>query len=158
MKRFVRRFEREDEAGAKDRFKGAPWASLATAMAILVGGAAVVLMHRIAGPLRELTQATARIGHGTVDRGAQVVRDGGERQRPLLDQPVNAFLHGVEGPADPAGLVRADLGDAPLSPVFAYASTAWRTWTSAAPWPQTSTRCRQWSRRRSPTCAGTPTR
>ena len=44
----------------------APWASLATAMAILVGGAAVVLMHRIAGPLRELTQATARIGHGTV--------------------------------------------------------------------------------------------
>ena len=44
----------------------APWAYLATAMAILVGVAAVVLVHRIAGPLRELTHATGRIGHGTV--------------------------------------------------------------------------------------------
>ena len=44
----------------------APWAYLATAMAILVGVAAVVLVHRIAGPLRELTHATVRIGHGTV--------------------------------------------------------------------------------------------
>lgn len=44
----------------------APWAYLATAMAIIVGIAAVVLVHRIASPLRELTRATGRIGHGTV--------------------------------------------------------------------------------------------
>lgn len=42
------------------------WAYLATAMAILVGLAAVVLMHRIAGPLRDLTRATGEIGHGKV--------------------------------------------------------------------------------------------
>lgn len=42
------------------------WAYLATAMAILVGVAAVVLMHRIAGPLRDLTRATGEIGHGKV--------------------------------------------------------------------------------------------
>lgn len=44
----------------------APWAYLATAMAILVGLAAVVLVHQIAGPLRELTRRTGQIGHGTV--------------------------------------------------------------------------------------------
>ncbi|AWN42572.1 ATP-binding protein [Methylobacterium durans] len=44
----------------------APWAFLATAMAVLVGVAAVVLMHRIAGPLRALTRATSRIGQGMV--------------------------------------------------------------------------------------------
>lgn len=44
----------------------APWAYLATAMAIIVGIAAVVLVHRIASPLRELTRATGRIGRGTV--------------------------------------------------------------------------------------------
>jgi signal transduction histidine kinase len=43
-----------------------PWAFLATAMAILVGVAAVVVVHRIAGPLRELTRATERIGRGAV--------------------------------------------------------------------------------------------
>lgn len=42
------------------------WAYLATAMAILVGVAAVVVVHRIAGPLRELTRATGRIGRGAV--------------------------------------------------------------------------------------------
>jgi signal transduction histidine kinase len=53
----------------------APWASLATAMAILVGVAAVVLMHRIAGPLRELTRATGRIGHGAVVRVPEIGPD-----------------------------------------------------------------------------------
>lgn len=42
------------------------WAYLATAMAILVGIAAVILMHRIAGRLRDLTRATGEIGHGKV--------------------------------------------------------------------------------------------
>lgn len=42
------------------------WVVLSTVMAILVGLAAVVLMHRIAGPLRELARATARIGHGSI--------------------------------------------------------------------------------------------
>ncbi len=53
----------------------APWASLATAMAILVGVAAVVLMHRIAGPLRELTRATGRIGHGAPVRVPEIGPD-----------------------------------------------------------------------------------
>lgn len=53
----------------------APWTSLATAMAILVGSAAMVLMHRIAGPLRELTEATGRIGHGTVVRVPEIGPD-----------------------------------------------------------------------------------
>jgi signal transduction histidine kinase len=53
----------------------APWASLATAMAIFVGAAAVILMHRIAGPLRELTRATGRIGHGPVVRVPEIGPD-----------------------------------------------------------------------------------
>ncbi|MCE4226291.1 HAMP domain-containing protein [Methylobacterium sp. C25] len=53
-------------AHAPSLARQAPWAYLATAMAILVGAAAVVLMHQIAGPLRDLTRATARIGHGNV--------------------------------------------------------------------------------------------
>ncbi|KMO39354.1 ATP-binding protein [Methylobacterium aquaticum] len=53
----------------------APWASLATAMAIFVGVAAVILMHRIAGPLRELTEATGRIGHGSVVRVPEIGPD-----------------------------------------------------------------------------------
>lgn len=40
------------------------WSSLSSAMAILVMIAALFLMHRIAGPLRELTRATGRIGRG----------------------------------------------------------------------------------------------
>jgi signal transduction histidine kinase len=52
-----------------------PWALLATAMTILVGVAAVVLMHRIAGPLRALTRATMRIGHGTVVRIPEIGPD-----------------------------------------------------------------------------------
>ncbi|MCJ2045817.1 ATP-binding protein [Methylobacterium sp. J-078] len=43
-----------------------PWAFLATGMAVLVGLAAVILTHRIAGPLRDLTRATGLIGHGRV--------------------------------------------------------------------------------------------
>ncbi|MEE7478783.1 MULTISPECIES: ATP-binding protein [Methylobacterium] len=53
----------------------APWALMATGMAILVGAAAVLLMHRIAGPLRELTRATKRIGHGTVVRVPEIGPD-----------------------------------------------------------------------------------
>ena len=53
----------------------ASWAWLATGMAILVGVAAVVLMHRIAGPLRELTQATDRIGHGASVRAPEIGPD-----------------------------------------------------------------------------------
>ena len=53
----------------------APWASLATAMAVLVGVAAVFLMHRIAGPLRELTRATGRIGHGAPVRVPEIGPD-----------------------------------------------------------------------------------
>ncbi|AWN36167.1 ATP-binding protein [Methylobacterium radiodurans] len=53
----------------------APWTFLATAMAILVGGAAVVLMHRIAGPLRDLTRATGRIGHGPIVRVPEIGPD-----------------------------------------------------------------------------------
>lgn len=40
------------------------WAYLSTAMAILVGAAAVALMHRIAGPLRDLARLTGEIGRG----------------------------------------------------------------------------------------------
>ncbi|KQO68285.1 histidine kinase [Methylobacterium sp. Leaf111] len=40
-----------------------PWAMLATAMAILVGLAAVLLTHRIARPLRALGHLTGLIGH-----------------------------------------------------------------------------------------------
>lgn len=62
-------------AHAPSLLRLAPWAFLATAMAILVGGAAVVLMHRIAGPLRELTRATGRIGHGTIVRVPEIGPD-----------------------------------------------------------------------------------
>ena len=41
-----------------------PWAYLSTAMAILVGVAAVILMHRIAKPLRNLARRTGEIGYG----------------------------------------------------------------------------------------------
>lgn len=40
------------------------WALLSTAMTILVGVAAVILMHRTATPLRELARVTGEIGHG----------------------------------------------------------------------------------------------
>lgn len=52
-----------------------PWASLATAMAVLVGVAAIILMHRIADPLRELTRATGRIGHGAPVRVPEIGPD-----------------------------------------------------------------------------------
>ncbi|MCX4194201.1 ATP-binding protein [Methylobacterium organophilum] len=62
-------------AHAPNSIAVAPWASLATAMAILVGVAAVVLMHRIARPLRALAAATGQIGHGTVVRVPEIGPD-----------------------------------------------------------------------------------
>ncbi|NEU14327.1 HAMP domain-containing protein [Methylobacterium sp. BTF04] len=64
-----------------------PWAYLATAMAILVGIAAVVLMHRIAGPLRDLTRATGEIGHGTV----VLVREAGPDETREIARALNAM-------------------------------------------------------------------
>jgi signal transduction histidine kinase len=56
-----------------------PWTFLSTAVAILVGVAAVLLIHRIASPLRELTRATSQIGHGSVipvpERGPDETRE-----------------------------------------------------------------------------------
>jgi hypothetical protein len=57
------------------------WAYLATAMAILVGVAAVVLIHRIAGPLRDLTRATGEIGHGKCPTSAPVGQIEGLHER-----------------------------------------------------------------------------
>lgn len=42
-----------------------PWALLSTVVAILVGLAAVLLVHRLARPLRELARVTGEIGRGT---------------------------------------------------------------------------------------------
>ncbi|WP_232627755.1 ATP-binding protein [Methylobacterium sp. Leaf118] len=63
------------------------WAYLATAMAILVGVAAVVLMHRIAGPLRDLTRATGEIGHGKV----VPVREAGPDETRGIARALNAM-------------------------------------------------------------------
>ena len=63
------------------------WAYLATAMAILVGVAAVVLMHRIAGPLRDLTKATGEIGHGRV----VPVREAGPDETRGIARALNAM-------------------------------------------------------------------
>ncbi|MER2267038.1 ATP-binding protein [Methylobacterium oxalidis] len=65
----------------------APWAFLATAMAILVGIAAVVLMHRIAGPLRELTRSTGLIGHGTIVQ----IREVGPDETREIGRALNAM-------------------------------------------------------------------
>ena len=70
-----------------------PWAYVATAMAILVGLAAVVLVHRIAGPLRELTQATGRIGHGTVVAVPEV----GPDETRGIGQALNAMQARIHG-------------------------------------------------------------
>lgn len=70
-----------------------PWAYLATAMAILVGMAAVVLVHRIAGPLRELTRATGRIGHGTVVPVPEV----GPDETRGIGQALNAMQARIHG-------------------------------------------------------------
>lgn len=64
-----------------------PWAYLATAMAIFVGIAAVILMHRIAGPLRDLTRATGEIGHGRV----VPVREGGPDETREIARALNAM-------------------------------------------------------------------
>lgn len=63
------------------------WAYLATAMAILVGVAAVILMHRIAGPLRDLTRATGEIGHGKV----VPVREAGPDETRGIARALNAM-------------------------------------------------------------------
>nr|WP_246748045.1 ATP-binding protein [Methylobacterium sp. SD274] len=63
------------------------WAYLATAMAILVGVAAVVLIHRIAGPLRDLTRATGEIGHGKV----VPVREAGPDETREIARALNAM-------------------------------------------------------------------
>lgn len=80
-------------AHAPSLMQVAPWAYLATAMAILVGLAAVVLVHRIAGPLRELTRATSRIGHGTV---VQVPEVGPDETRGI-GQALNAMQARIHG-------------------------------------------------------------
>ncbi len=64
-----------------------PWAYLSTAMAIFVGVAAVVLMHRIAGPLRDLTCATGKIGHGEV----VPVREAGPDETREIARALNAM-------------------------------------------------------------------
>lgn len=71
----------------------APWAYLATAMAIIVGIAAVVLVHRIAGPLRELTRATGRIGHGKVVPVPEV----GPDETRGIGQALNAMQDRIHG-------------------------------------------------------------
>ena len=65
----------------------APWAYLATAMAVLVGASAVFLVHWIAGPLRDLTRATQRIGHGTV----VPVPEAGPDETRRIGQALNAM-------------------------------------------------------------------
>ncbi|GJD97568.1 ATP-binding protein [Methylobacterium iners] len=64
-----------------------PWAYLSTAMAILVGVAAVILMHRIAGPLRDLTRATGEIGHGKV----VPIREAGPDETREIARALNAM-------------------------------------------------------------------
>lgn len=63
------------------------WAYLATAMAIFVGVAAVVLMHRIAGPLRDLTRVTAEIGHDKV----VPIREAGPDETREIARALNAM-------------------------------------------------------------------
>lgn len=63
------------------------WAYLSTAMAVLVGVAAVVLMHRIAGPLRDLTRTTGEIGHGKV----VPVREAGPDETRQIARALNAM-------------------------------------------------------------------
>lgn len=70
-----------------------PWAYLSTAMAILVGVAAVVLMHGIAGPLRNLTRATGRIGHGVV----VPVPEAGPDETREIARALNAMQHRIHG-------------------------------------------------------------
>ena len=53
-------------AHVPDITRANPWAFLSTAMAILVGVTAVVLMHWTAAPLRDLARFTGRIGRGAL--------------------------------------------------------------------------------------------
>ncbi|GJD73621.1 ATP-binding protein [Methylobacterium goesingense] len=64
-----------------------PWPYLSTAMAILVGIASVFLMHRIAGPLRDLTRITGKIGHGDV----VVIREAGPDETRGIARALNAM-------------------------------------------------------------------
>nr|WP_245524554.1 hypothetical protein [Methylobacterium nonmethylotrophicum] len=87
-----------------------PWAFLATAMAILVGVAAVVLVHRIAGPLRELTRATERIGRGggRAGAGGRAGRDARDRARPERDAGAHPRPRGGADAGAGGGLARPE--------------------------------------------------
>lgn len=71
------------------------WTLLATAMTILVGAAAVLLMHRIAGPLRALAGATRRIGLGervpVPERGPDETREIG-RSLNVMQERIHGLL------------------------------------------------------------------
>lgn len=68
-----------------------PWALLSTLMTIMVGGAAVFLMNRIAGPLRELARATALIGQG----GNVEVREAGPVETRQIGRSLNSMQHRI---------------------------------------------------------------
>nr|USU33323.1 ATP-binding protein [Methylobacterium sp. OTU13CASTA1] len=70
-----------------------PWAFLATAMAILVGLAAVILMHGIAGPLRTLTRLTGLIGHGQV----VAVPEAGPDETRAIARALNGMQGRIQG-------------------------------------------------------------
>lgn len=72
-----------------------PWAYLSTAMAISVGLAAVVLMHRVANPLRDLARATERIGHGTV--APVPVPEAGPDETREIGRALNAMQERIRG-------------------------------------------------------------
>ncbi|MGU3360587.1 ATP-binding protein [Methylobacterium sp. M6A4_1b] len=104
-----------------------PWASLATAMAVLVGLAAVLLMHRIAGPLRGLTRLTGLIGHGRrvpvpeagPDETREIARALNGMQARIEDlltertQALAAVSHDLRTPIARLRLRLDGLGDAP---------------------------------------------
>ncbi|KQP42504.1 histidine kinase [Methylobacterium sp. Leaf104] len=104
-----------------------PWAYLATAMAVLVGLAAVLLMHRIAGPLRSLTRLTGLIGHGRPvpvpeagpDETREIARALNGMQARIADlltertQALAAVSHDLRTPIARLRLRLDGLGDAP---------------------------------------------
>lgn len=69
------------------------WAFVSTAMAILVGLAAVLLVHRIAKPLRNLTQATEAIGNGPL----VTVPEAGPDETRGIARALNAMQHRIHG-------------------------------------------------------------
>ncbi|KQP50379.1 ATP-binding protein [Methylobacterium sp. Leaf106] len=69
------------------------WAFVSTAVAILVGLAAVLLVHRIAKPLRSLTRATEAIGNGPV----VAVPEAGPDETRGIARALNAMQHRIHG-------------------------------------------------------------